>query len=397
MRFSLFLLMLCAGAADARGAGFEAAGYLKNLYHYTRARTTRAPYWSDLSRARVRLDAKLPLAPGANEWAPPRHSLRAHVEYDHEISAGTFLKSRDYQLAGFGEPPTHFRMEQRVSSGTDGYWRHRLYRGWVELASFDAHLRFGRQRIAWGTGKLWNPTDFLNPYTPTSLERDERRGVDAVYLRRGAGTYGQGEAVYVIGGRWSETDLVGRARGHIGQIDASLSGGKVAGSTGSWTVGGDVAADVGGGSLHGEWSRTDLILRDPFWKVMAGYEYTFPADPAWAPLKDMWIVGEYFHNGSGESAPRRYDRGPLLSGREVTLGRDYVGLGLTKDMHPLVKVELYAIANLNDRSHFFNPSISWNARRNLHLLGGWQRFGGKLLSEYGPIANVTYAQVQYFF
>ncbi len=394
---SAALITACLAAPVAAKVKLDASGYVKNLYRYTKARINRAPYWSDLGRARMSLDLKVPLVPGENEWVPPQHAFRVHVDYDHELRTGTYLKSRDYQLLGLGEPPTHFRMEQKVSSGTDGHWRHLLYRGWVEMSSFGAHLRFGRQRIAWGTGKLWNPTDFLNPYTPTSLERDERRGVDAVYLRRGFGTYGQGEVVYTIAKRWTETDLVGRARGHIWKLDASLSGGKVAGSTGSWTAGGDIAADIGGGNLHGEWSRTDLILREPFWKVLVGYEYSFSSEPAWAPLKDVWIVGEYFHNGVGESKPLLYDQNILLTGREVTLGRDYVGLGFTKELHPLVKLEIYSLANLNDRSHFVNPSVSWNAVDNLHLLFGWQRFGGDRISEYGPSPNVTYAQAQYFF
>lgn len=34
-------------------------------------------------------------------------------------------------------------------------------------------------RIAWGTCRLWKPTDLLDPYNSTPLEFQERVGVDA--------------------------------------------------------------------------------------------------------------------------------------------------------------------------------------------------------------------------
>ncbi len=396
-RIAVLTAFLILDSVSARAADVDASGYFKNLYHHTRGRLDRRPYWHNLTRARLSLDAKAPLIAAESEWEDSAVSIRAHVEYDHELRTGTFFKSLDYRAFGLAEPPMHFPMEQTISTGTDGHYRHRLYRGWVEAAVLGAHLRFGRQRIAWGTGKLWNPTDILNPYSPTTLERDERRGVDALYLRRGVGTYGQGEAVYAIGGNWAETDLLARAKGHLLKTDISVSGGKVAGSTGSWTIAGDIAADVYGGNLHGEWSHTELRLREPFWKALVGYEYSFSSEPFWAPLKDVWLVFEYFHNGVGQSDSARYEPGLILSGREVTLGRDYLGFGFKKDVHPLVTFEYYEIVNLNDRSYFFNPSISYNAVENLHLRGGIQGFGGKRNTEYGPNANVTYFQAQYFF
>ncbi|MFH1726372.1 MAG: hypothetical protein ABII00_17310 [Elusimicrobiota bacterium] len=386
-----------AGAAGLWGASFRASGYLKNLYRYTRSALTGAPYWSDLTRARLSLDAEMAPAEPPDAWSPPERSLRVHVDYDHELRAGSFLKSSDFRLFGLGEPESYLTMEQAVSSGTDAHYRHLSYRGWVELRSGPWSARFGRQRVAWGAGKIWNPIDVLNPYRPTSLEREERPGVDAALLRRGIGALGQAEAVYALAGRWAESDLLGRVRGNPGGVDLSLLGGKVASSTASWMLGGDFAADVRGGTLHGEWSYTDLRVRTPYWRALLGYEYSFGADPPLRWLKDLWFVTEVLHNGRGRTEPRRYDFTALAGGREVSVARDYWGAGLRKELHPLVQVELYHILNLNDESHFISPSISWNAVGNLHLLAGWQRFGGSPASEYGRRANIAYAQAQYFF
>ena len=41
----------------------------------------------------------------------------------------------------------------------------------------------GRQQIRFGSGKLWNPLDILNPISPTFIEGgDDQKGTDAVKL-----------------------------------------------------------------------------------------------------------------------------------------------------------------------------------------------------------------------
>jgi hypothetical protein len=378
---ALLLAALCAPAAGA--VSFSASGQVKNLYELGRTPLLRDQVWRNLTRARFALEAE-------------RGPVRAHVDYDHELRLGSFLNARDFKFTGLGEPPSHFDLEQDISTGTDGHYRHRLYRGWIEARGFGARLRFGRQRIAWGTGKLWNPVDVLNPYQPTSVEREERRGVDALHARKALGALGQIEAAYTLADRWSGSDLLARARGNFDRTDLSLLGGHVAASTGSWMVGGAWSSDLFGGNFHGEWSFVDLEIVDSFFRGMTGYEYTFSADPFWAPLKDVWVVAEYLYNGKGAYDPSRYDFAQLATGREVSVARNYVGTGVTKEFHPLVKGELYALLNCDDRSHFIAPSISYNPLGELHLSAGWQRFGGTPDSEYGRLGNVFFAQAQWY-
>jgi len=385
-------------APSAAGAGtFEASGYLKTLYRRSRSPLSLDRYWSDLSRARVQLDLRRPVGDGSGGLAGPASSVRAHVEYDHELLVGSYLDSLDYRLFGLNEPETFLKTEQDISTGTDGHYRHRLYRGWIELRSGPWRVRFGRQRIAWGTGKLWNPTDFLNPYSPVKLEREERPGTDAATVRRGLGVLGRAEAVYTLSRGWAASDLLGRLRGNLRGTDLSVLGGKVAGSTSSWTVGGDFSADLHGGNLHGEWLYMDLRGPAPFWRFMAGYEYTFSAEPPVSLLKDLWFVAEYFHNGRGRTDSPRYDRGMLRGGREIALGRDFIGFGLRRELHPLLEVEVYHIRSLTDGSDFLQPAVEWNCLSNLHLSAGFQRFGGSPSKEFGWARNTVFLQTLYYF
>ncbi|MBI5595199.1 MAG: hypothetical protein HY928_03820 [Elusimicrobia bacterium] len=386
-------LLACVFAATPSGAApFEASGSLKTLYSFSRSPLNGRQQWLDLSRARLALKGERTGAGDAPAWA-----LRASAEYDHEVRAGSQLRSPESRLFGLSEPAGILTMEQTISSGTDAGWRHRLYRGWVEAAAGGWSARFGRQRVAWGTGKIWSPVDVLNPYRPTDLEREERFGVDALVVRRGLGTVGGAEAVYGLGESWVETDLLARARTNAAGADLALMGGKVAGSTGAWMAGGETAWDLFEGNLHGEWTYTALETRTPFWRAMAGYEYSFSSDPPWRCLKDLWLNAEFFHNGRGRRDARRYDRGLLRGGREVALAKSYLGLSLKKEFHPLLNAELSLLQNLDDASRFIVPSVSWNPWGELHLSAGWQAFAGARQSEYGPLSNTAFAQAQWFF
>lgn len=366
------------------GGPLRFSGYAKNLYLYGHSPTSRQPYGEDLTRLRLKLQGSYGI-------------LRSEVEYDQEVRAGTYFQTPEFGSFGLGEPPAAWDLEQDLDRGTHHLWRHRVYRGWAGLETGRWALRFGRQRIAWGTGKLWNPTDVLNPYQPTTVEREERRGVDAVYSRISLGALSEFSAAHSMEEVWKDRSFLGRIKSHLAQADISLMGGKIPGTNESWMAGGDVALDLWGGSLHAEVSRSSPDLSPSFLRHLVGYEYTFSASPPLALLKDAWVLLEYYHNAAGASDPLLYNPAVLFSGREVSLARDYLGLSFSRDLHPLVKLEVVSILNLNDESLFAGPTLTWNALQDLHLLAGWQAFAGKSSSEFGRLKSILHVQAQYFF
>jgi len=87
----------------------------------------------------------------------------------------------------------------------------------------------------------------------------------------------------------------------------------------------------------------------------------------------------------------------VLAGREVSVARDYAGASFARDVHPLLKVEAFAIANADDGSTFFSPALTWNALNDLYLSAALQRFGGERRTEYGRQPNQTVLTAQYYF
>ncbi len=387
---SLLFLLFGGGSAWGTGPAVSASGHLKNLWQYSASTLDRRPYFLNTSRARLELETSVPA--GDFQW-------KTRAEYDHESLSGSFFRTKEYRRLGLAEPTNWLTMDQTISTSATSIWRHRLYRGWTGLESERAVLRFGRQRVAWGTGRIWNPTDVLNPYQPTAVEREERRGVDALYGRLGLGELTQTEAAWAPHEDWRRTSLLGRLRSNARGFDVSVMGGKTDRSTTSWIVGGDFAGELKDGTLRGEFSLQEPGTRTPFWRLGVGYDYNFTADWPLAAvfLREAVMAVEYYHNGLGSAHVHRYDYAALANGKDTAVAKDYAGLTYSKDAHALLKLELSVIANLNDLSSFAAPSIQWNALPDLYLSAGFHRNSGARITEFGRLPNLGFLQVQYFF
>lgn len=369
---SLLLLLLAAPAL----ADMKAGGYLKDFWQYSRSAFDGRPYNLNTARARLTLDAD-------------KSVFKAHASYDHQIAAGSFFRTREFQAFGYAPPKPWLDMEDTISTGTTNGWGHGAYRAWVGVEDERGVARAGRQRIAWGTGKLWNPTDVLNPYDPTTVERDERRGVDALYARAGLGALGQAELAWAPGDAWVDHALLARGRANWAGWDGSLMGGKIPGSTASFVVGGDFAGALLEGTAHGEVAWFDPVVRAPYWKAGLGYDYSFVSGAS--------LGVEVYHAGNGAEDPLRYDFAALRAGREQGVARNYAGATFSKDLHTLLKLECASIVNADDGSTLAYPSLAWNAVSDLWLTAAWRRFGGDTISEYGRQPNQTVLIAQYWF
>lgn len=380
VRASLLVLLLASPAA----AGVKAGGYVKDFWQYSHSVFDGRAYNLNTARARLTLDAE-------------RSVFKAHLDFDNQFAAGSYFRTTEFRRFGYAPPKPWLDMEHTVSTGVANGYGIGAYRAWIGVEDERGVVRLGRQRVAWGTGKLWNPTDVLNPYDPTNVERDERRGVDALYARAGVGSLGQAELAWAPGDRWVEHAVLARVRANWREWDGSLMGGKIPGSTASFVVGGDFAGSVADGTAHGEAAWFAPESRTPYWKAGLGYDYSFASDSKWTALRDAAFVFEAYHAGSGATDPRRYDLAAVRAGREPGVARNYFGATASKDLHTLLKLECASIVNADDGSTLAYPSLSWNAAPDLWLTAAWRRFGGDKLSEYGPQPNAAVLTAQYWF
>ncbi|MDE2511659.1 MAG: porin, partial [Elusimicrobia bacterium] len=129
-RASLLLLLALAAPASAE---MRFSGYLKNLYQYSHGTLDDRPYFLDTARARLTFDGN----------AGP---ATAHADFDNQLAAGSFFRTRDFKAYGYSPPKPWLSMEHTVSTGVTNGYGIGAYRAYVGLEGDRGVVRAGRQR-----------------------------------------------------------------------------------------------------------------------------------------------------------------------------------------------------------------------------------------------------------
>jgi hypothetical protein len=94
---------------------------------------------------------------------------------------GNYLKSPEFD--GLLRPSDYndlFKLSREPVYDEDLYYRTRIHRLYAKIAVGNLTITGGRQLVRFGSGRLWNPLDIMNPISPTALEGiEEQKGIDA--------------------------------------------------------------------------------------------------------------------------------------------------------------------------------------------------------------------------
>lgn len=305
-----------------------------------------------------------------------------HAEIDNEIIVSNFTDSRLFDL--FWKPSSFndlFDLSADTTITDDYYYRLKLHRFYIKHMADRWTVTAGRQLIRFGSGRLWNPLDILNPITPTFVEgAEDQKAGDALKIEYypGAATevtlvYGPRRVNNELDGEFfanRNTNVVCRMKTSIQQTDIALLGGQVAQR---YLLGADIAAIVHDGMLRGS-----LLYADPedfgsYFLGSAGYEYTFPGG--------IYFLLEYFYNQNGlnqnDELRKAYaeflkdgmteERYPLLANQFITFNRHYLGLALGYDITPLLRGDIFGIADFEGRGIFLSPTLRYNLFQNVDV------------------------------
>ncbi|MDX1741774.1 MAG: hypothetical protein R3178_10785, partial [Rhodothermales bacterium] len=244
----------------------------------------------------------------------------------------------------------------------------------------------GRQRIAWGTGFAWNPTDLLNPYNPAAIELDEKAGIDALHVSAATGDFSHVEFAFAPASDRENVSAAGRVTSHWGEYDISAMGGYF---REDWVVGGDFAGYVGDAGLRGEAALTIPEEGDAYIRFTLTVDRSFQGD--------VYAFAEFYLNGQGTTDKSDYDFGRLLTGRVFNVARDYLALSATKAITPLFAGGIYGLVNIDDQSALIGPSFSYSLRQDLEIGAAVYLFAGKNDTEFGRQENAYFGYLQWFF
>lgn len=373
--------------------------------------------WQSLTRLRMRLDLDI------------GERVDAAIAYDNELFAGAI----GTLSSGFAESfatESFLGAEELITGGTYGRWSHGLYRAYVDIELDRLQVIVGRQRIAWGVGRLWTPIDRFNAIPPLALEGDQTRGVDAIDAHFNFDGFNQLEAVYAPGTSRKEARYALRFHGVVLDTDVSVVVGRFELAP---TVGFDLTRNVGDAAVRVEavwadprrevWRIGDPGPRAPddFWQVVLSADYNFQVGTG------IYAVIEYFYNGNalgfGEDkagsllsffestdvppdpalsvlpGPYVTVASPAIFGtsRVVTTARHQTGLSVGYDLTPELRADLLTIADWSGPSAIFFPTLSISPLDFAELRLGTQLGVGGKRSQYGEAEPLVYLIAELFF
>ena len=347
-----------------------------------------------------------------------QHSDRMNSELAYEqrarwMSGAAGLGAGSSFLPSDAEAPFRVTQLDREICGDDDYsYRHEIDRGLIALHPDWGEVTVGRQAIGLGRGVLFGAVDVFSPFSPLEVDREWRRGVDAVRAEYRFSTTHSAELLSVFGESWEQSALLGRFRGYVGEIDGSLLVGKRAED---FMVGTAVSAVVKDAEVHGEVAVFDTPERwpnDDLWgddhlvmKTVLGVSYTFDVG------NGLTVLGEHHYSGFGvedaeDILARLQDtdfQARFLRGDSQILGRQALAAQISYPFDDVVQGSLLVLTNPTDGSGVVSPSLRLDVDRNITFVSsvfvpwGDEPSGGELKSEYGVTGASLFLQANVYF
>jgi len=288
---------------------------------------------------------------------------------------------------------------------------HEIDRAYVALHLPFGEVTVGRQAVGLGRGVLFGAVDLFAPFSPLEVDREWRRGVDAIRADVRFGEQLSADATLAFGEHPSEGAAVWRLRGFAGPIDGAL----IFGRRGRDTLGGlSASATIGDSEIHGEAALFDTDGRgiDGGWlgsdrlvaKFLAGGSHAFDVG------RGLRVFAEYHYSGFGledvaadaslvldPDFQARYARGDTQ-----ILGRHAVAVMASYDLFDDLGATAMILVSPADGSGMFSPALTWSYSDGVSIVGSlflpWGAGSnlGRLGSEYGSAPLSVFLQASVY-
>lgn len=264
-------------------------------------------------------------------------------------------------------------------------WYHRLDRLFLSYTPSWGNIRMGRQAVTWGSGRIFNPMDLFNPFSPSDVERDYKIGDDILSVEVYPGG-GDLQVLYVPRRdpetqkvSWNHSSLAGKMHFMTGGFELDVMSGRHYE---------DIVTGLGiSGYLGNAAWRVDGVAtfmeNDRYLSFVANLDYSW----VWGG-KNVYGLLEFYHNGLLENDYAKEVFSPPVSerlarGEIYTLGNRYLAGTLQIEAHPLVNLFLTAITNLADPSGLLQPRVVYDLEQNTRITAGADLYWGEPGSEFG--------------
>jgi hypothetical protein len=248
----------------------------------------------------------------------------------------------------------------------------------------------GKQHLYWGVGRVFRPLDIFNE-TNFFEPGYEKPGYNALlgYVSLGNLSSLRG----VVGPKNNfENSLYGlRIGSNIVKNDVGIS--VFHRPSAELTIfGGELAGEF----VLGYWCEYSHVTEDTFdySKFSIGVDYSLPLR--------IYIMTEFFFDGSGVSDPDDYDFTKIFSGERVTLAQHYLYSTLSTIPNPFAVLQpsINTLINLDDRSFIIIPQLGLSLFENTEIFAGVNYFIGSSETEFRnvvPYDGAVYVWMKVYF
>lgn len=285
-----------------------------------------------------------------NIWNPINNLNRLRLKFDYKPNDTVLfhLEPQYIAMSGFKDFPVE---------GASDLKKITIERAYISLNYPSFELITGKQRIAWGTAYMINPTDVFNPFSLT-LTDEEKQSVESIRGIYHIGYASSIDMVIVSSSIEAERKWAIRGKTNISLYDLSLSY-VYLGKEQGHMVGTDFSGELMDLGVRGEFAAFTPWEDDPYMDFSIGSSYTFD--------NGVGIDCEYYNNGRGKSKSSKYDYISLLSGDITFLARHYLYLTSNYMINEIESVNGVLIWNLIDGGLLVYPSYTYNIMENVDL------------------------------
>ena len=267
------------------------------------------------------------------------------------------------------------------------FYLDRLY---VKFPVSRADVILGKQRIAWGTGVIFSPTDNFNKPNPLSLS-GRREGINALVTKVFIGNLSAIDFIIAPADIFQRIDdeinlerlkyskFASRFTGNRFKTDMAFSY-QYDGETRNHICGVDIKGDL---KLGYHLETVFIYNGDTFdvgdianyWQSVLGLDYSFQGK--------WFLLGEYFYNGSGKATETALPASNFSLLDEFRY-RHYLSSQIRYQHDILLGANVAFLWNVVDRSFILSPGINYSFFQNTELGLYSHIFFGDETDEYGP-------------
>ncbi len=352
------------------------SGYYKNILSLSKATQSKENFFTDLNRLRLKIDFK---------FSP---SLKIILSLDNEVMLHDLYNNPDFSIIR--------QKNQKELAFMDGdytsrdrkhtYIRHSLYRAYLKYKRDNIRLTLGKQNIDFSRMRFFGPLDLFNPISPLDLEQDEKIGTDALNFEYFLNGFSSLNIILAPKRNSDESKFAIRLTGKLNDYDLMFVLGEL---TKDEILGFGFDGYLFNAGLRAEITYTHPDDKNNFVRLAIGTDYTISTK--------LYLLFEYFYNGGYSRNRSLFLSSYQYSQKVRSLNRHLLNFMVKYEISPLVTFNNYLIYDIDGKSVFLNPQISYNVFTNLDVSLGAQFFWGKTDAEFGSYQNLYYTELKYFF